>query len=418
MAHITVTMAEGASNMVQLPPDLLLNIFTFLDYKDLICCNKLNKKFHHLSSHNCLWKPLCKKYWLVTECPPGMSWKNQFCHWYQEWGCYIHCYCAIKGAWDKIMKFMVVNCPTIYSSVKCGLCEQEVRDIEENVSIKLPKDLKCSYRIHNGQKLNAPGLMGSMSIHSHYRTESLLDLETASIGFQQRDGLKGCLPLTICLHSGLTQFIALNDLDGYQPNIVFYPSQDLILQTSGSVDAFISGRSFTEWFVNYAELLDNGHFGVLNEQPYKFYKEPGCESTTRNITVTAETCFLPELSSVNPPHFFHTYRIVMSMGKDVSTLESCQLVSRHWIVTDENGHEERINGPGVVGEFPIIKPGTSYSWVSCTNFNTTYGNMRGHFTMKNLITGLTTDIMCPIYHMKCFPYVTAEERIRVKLKKE
>ncbi|XP_076311124.1 F-box only protein 3-like isoform X5 [Tachypleus tridentatus] len=331
MAHITVTMAEGASNMVQLPPDLLLNIFTFLDYKDLICCNKLNKKFHHLSSHNCLWKPLCKKYWLVTD------------------------------------------------------------------------------------------LMGSMSIHSHYRTESLLDLETASIGFQQRDGLKGCLPLTICLHSGLTQFIALNDLDGYQPNIVFYPSQDLILQTSGSVDAFISGRSFTEWFVNYAELLDNGHFGVLNEQPYKyilFYKEPGCESTTRNITVTAETCFLPELSSVNPPHFFHTYRIVMSMGKDVSTLESCQLVSRHWIVTDENGHEERINGPGVVGEFPIIKPGTSYSWVSCTNFNTTYGNMRGHFTMKNLITGLTTDIMCPIYHMKCFPYVTAEERIRVKLKKE
>ena len=41
----------------------------------------------------------------------------------------------------------------------------------------------------------------------------------------------------------------------------------------------------------------------------------------------------------------------------------------------------------VLGEFPIMKPGEDYSWISCTSFNTPYGNMRGHFTMKNLQTG-------------------------------
>ena len=44
----------------------------------------------------------------------------------------------------------------------------------------------------------------------------------------------------------------------------------------------------------------------------------------------------------------------------------------------------------VSGEFPVMKPGAEFSWISCTSFNTPYGNMRGYFTMKNLLTGLTS----------------------------
>lgn len=28
---------------------------------------------------------------------------------------------------------------------------------------------------------------------------------------------------------------------------------------------------------------------------------------------------------------------------------SCQLETRHWIITDDEGREERVDGPGVVG---------------------------------------------------------------------
>jgi len=39
------------------------------------------------------------------------------------------------------------------------------------------------------------------------------------------------------------------------------------------------------------------------------------------------------------------------------------------------------------GEYPVMHPGASYTWISSTHFSTTYGNMRGYFTMTNLLTG-------------------------------
>ena len=37
-----------------------------------------------------------------------------------------------------------------------------------------------------------------MALSNHYRSEDLLDVDTAAGGFQQRQGLKYCLPLTFC----------------------------------------------------------------------------------------------------------------------------------------------------------------------------------------------------------------------------
>jgi len=42
------------------------------------------------------------------------------------------------------------------------------------------------------------------------------------------------------------------------------------------------------------------------------------------------------------------------------------------------------------GEYPVMKPGASFTWISSTHFTTTYGNMRGHFTMINIHTGECT----------------------------
>lgn len=40
----------------------------------------------------------------------------------------------------------------------------------------------------------------------------------------------------------------------------------------------------------------------------------------------------------------------MSMSPDASPDDACQLQTRHWVITNEDGHEERISGPGVVGQ--------------------------------------------------------------------
>ena len=41
----------------------------------------------------------------------------------------------------------------------------------------------------------------------------------------------------------------------------------------------------------------------------------------------------------------------MSMDADASRSQSCQLETRHWVITDEDGQEEIVDGPGVIGEF-------------------------------------------------------------------
>lgn len=64
--------------------------------------------------------------------------------------------------------------------------------------------------------------MGSMALSNHYRSEDLLDIETAAGGFQQRKGMRQCLPLTFCFHTGLSQYLALESTEGRARSEIFY----------------------------------------------------------------------------------------------------------------------------------------------------------------------------------------------------
>jgi ApaG protein len=61
--------------------------------------------------------------------------------------------------------------------------------------------------------------------------------------------------------------------------------------------------------------------------------------------------------------------------------ETVQLLSRHWIITDAEGHEEEVQGPGVVGEQPILAPGQSFEYTSACPLATPFGSMRGTYQM-------------------------------------
>jgi F-box protein 3 len=107
-------------------------------------------------------------------------------------------------------------------SLKEGTHEEDLDAVEAQIGCKLPNDYRCSYQIHNRQKLVVPGLLGSMALPNHYHSEDLLDVDTAAGGFQQRQGLKYCLPLIFCTHTGLSQYIAVEAAEGRNKNEVFY----------------------------------------------------------------------------------------------------------------------------------------------------------------------------------------------------
>ncbi|KAJ8795988.1 hypothetical protein J1605_002750 [Eschrichtius robustus] len=434
-----------------LPTDPLLLILSFLDYRDLIkaalaalekslsgpsallclgrepaesgakvgrwdageepgdpltpgCCY-VSRRLSQLSSHDPLWRRHCKKYWLISEeekTQKNQCWKSLFIDTYSDVGRYIDHYAAIKKAWDDLKKYLEPRCPRMVLSLKEGAREEDLDAVEAQIGCKLPDDYRCSYRIHNGQKLVVPGLLGSMALSNHYRSEDLLDVDTAAGGFQQRQGLKYCLPLTFCIHTGLSQYIAVEAAEGRNKNEVFYQCPDQMARNPAAIDMFIIGATFTDWFTSYVNNVVSGGFPIIRDQIFRYVHDAECVATTGDITVSVSTSFLPELSSVHPPHYFFTYRIRIEMSKDALPEKACQLDSRYWRITNAKGDVEEVQGPGVVGEFPIISPGRVYEYTSCTTFSTTSGYMEGYYTFHFLyFKDKIFNVAIPRFHMAC-----------------
>ena len=68
-------------------------------------------------------------------------------------------------------------------------------------------------------------------------------------------------------------------------------------------------------------------------------------------------------------------------------IENCgegwaQLLSRRWHIVDGDGHEEVVQGPGVVGETPELEPGQAHEYKSFCPLDTDWGSMEGCFTFR------------------------------------
>jgi ApaG protein len=100
------------------------------------------------------------------------------------------------------------------------------------------------------------------------------------------------------------------------------------------------------------------------------------DTTTRGIRIEIESEYLPDHSNRETYTFAYHVRI-SNVGE-----ETAQLVSREWIITDGDGHVERVEGPGVVGEFPQIDPGEAFEYTSFCPLPTSMGTMQGSYTMR------------------------------------
>ena len=101
--------------------------------------------------------------------------------------------------------------------------------------------------------------------------------------------------------------------------------------------------------------------------------------TTRDIQVTVEPSFVDAESSPDDGRYFWAYRVEISnLGEEVVRLRS-----RHWRITDGNGHIEEVRGAGVVGKQPVLKPGETFAYTSGCPLTTPSGIMVGTYQMQN-----------------------------------
>ena len=101
------------------------------------------------------------------------------------------------------------------------------------------------------------------------------------------------------------------------------------------------------------------------------------EAETEGVRVRVAPVYLPERSDPQAELYVWAYRVEIENDGPAPV----QLVDRHWIITDALGRVEEVDGPGVVGEQPVIEPGDRYQYTSGCPLTTPSGVMEGAYGM-------------------------------------
>ena len=88
--------------------------------------------------------------------------------------------------------------------------------------------------------------------------------------------------------------------------------------------------------------------------------EHSSETVTQGVRVRVEPEYLPDQSDPDEGLWVHAY---------------------HVTITNAQGEEEHVRGPGVVGFQPLLEPGQSFRYSSGCPLNTSVGSMHGEYQM-------------------------------------
>jgi ApaG protein len=100
-------------------------------------------------------------------------------------------------------------------------------------------------------------------------------------------------------------------------------------------------------------------------------------SNNYNINVGVISEFLAEQSDPSRNRYVFAYKVTITN----SGIQSAQLMSRKWIITDGDGKIQEVTGMGIVGQQPIIEPGQQHQYTSGTVLETKVGSMSGYYSM-------------------------------------
>lgn len=104
---------------------------------------------------------------------------------------------------------------------------------------------------------------------------------------------------------------------------------------------------------------------------------PSSEALTRGVRVVVNARYSSSHSDPAKREWFFLYTVtITNEGR-----ETVQLVNRHWVIMNANGHVEEVRGPGVVGNQPTLKTGESFEYTSGCPLKTPFGSMHGEYEM-------------------------------------
>ena len=116
---------------------------------------------------------------------------------------------------------------------------------------------------------------------------------------------------------------------------------------------------------------------------------------TRGIKISVLTTFEGTYFKNHKIHFAFSYEIsIENHSKD-----SVQLTSRHWEIFDSLNDLETVDGEGMIGKKPVLKPGETHTYSSGCLLSSPFGAMRGHFNMINFTSTKNFKVIVPTFKL-------------------
>ena len=119
------------------------------------------------------------------------------------------------------------------------------------------------------------------------------------------------------------------------------------------------------------------------------------QQVTRGIRISIETDFEGTFMKNYQLHFAFGYRITI----ENQSKESVQLTSRFWKIKDSLNITKTVEGEGVVGKKPVLKPGDSHTYKSGCLLSSPFGSMSGFFNMVSFTSTRRFRVAIPSFKL-------------------
>jgi len=116
---------------------------------------------------------------------------------------------------------------------------------------------------------------------------------------------------------------------------------------------------------------------------------------SEGVEISVEIFYQSDYSNPLNQEFMFAYRITIENHNNFTV----KLLRRHWFIFDSNGEHREVEGEGVIGIQPVLKPGETYQYVSGCNLKTEMGRMHGTYLMENQHNKETFKVNIPSFDM-------------------
>ncbi len=116
---------------------------------------------------------------------------------------------------------------------------------------------------------------------------------------------------------------------------------------------------------------------------------------TRGIKISVSTSF--------EGTYFKNYKIQFSFSYHITienhSKDSVQLMTRHWEIFDSLQETEIVDGEGIIGKKPVLKPGDLHTYSSGCLLTSPFGAMQGYFNMVNFTSTRNFRVVVPTFRL-------------------